>query len=233
MKICPKCHFEISEQDKFCINCGYSFQASFNRKMISICVIIILLLFGLAGLIYRSFKLEQEYMKPYAAEYECDDAICKVTANYDRENKVINANIEINEIIEHWQKVVVPAKSKAQLVIFLPVDENTPKNSDADTINYESEQIVLNVGSPLSIEYKISNVKLKDFVKFKKHLQSGFVLDLPMAIDTISENRKFAKNEYLAKKERERQQAAQAARLHSQLYNMMFNPYSYYGGYYY
>jgi len=232
MKICPKCHYEVSKDDKFCINCGYSFKRAANIKFTMILAIMCILFFSYLGLLYYNFKLEQEYMKPYYAETECNDNICTVTANYNRDNHKILANIEVNETIEQWQKEVTPNKTKANLTFFLPLDENTPENSEGDTLNYESKPIALNVGSLLNIEYEIADVKLKDFVTFKNHLQSGFTLDLPMAIDTIKQNRQFAKNEYQAKKARERQAAAARYHMRQLFMNGLISPYTYYGSYY-
>lgn len=233
MKICPKCHFQVSKEDKFCINCGYSFTAAFNKKIIILIVLFGIIFFSIIGFIYHSFKLEQEYLTPYFSQANCNDQLCTITASYDRDNHKIIANIEIDETIKQWQKEVTASNTKANLMFFLPPDENTPENSEGDTLNYESKPIELNVGSLLNIEYEISDVRLKDFVKFKKHLQSGFILDLPMAIDTVLANRQAAKNEYLAKKERERQAAAARYHMRQLFMNGLISPYTYYGGYYY
>lgn len=234
MKVCPKCHLKVGKNDKFCTWCGYSLQAAHRRKMFIVSGIIIFLIMCLAFLVYRSFKLEQEYMKPFSSKVTCYDNICNVIANYDRKNKIITTNIEINQKIEQWQKEVTPKNSKGQLMFILSSDENNQQDIEEPILSYESKPIELTVGSLLNVRYEISNTNLKDFVTFKKRLQSGFTLDLPMSISTIKNNRQFAKDEYLAEKERKRQQAAkaaQAARVRSQLYNMFYNPYSY--GYYY
>lgn len=233
MKLCPKCHFEVSKQDNFCINCGYSFKSAFKRNILIIFSIFLLFIIGLCGLLYRSYLIEQEYLKPLDKIFTCDDNKCHLISNYDKEKKEININLTVeDELVESWQIAVLPKNSKATLVYFPPVTDDTPENSDPGTINYESQPIKLTVGEAVNVDYVLSDKKLSEFAQLKTQLSSENIrVELPDCISTNSYMRKIKKQEYLAQQERNRR--ANAIRYHlRQLYmNGLISPYTYYDYY--
>ena len=214
---CPNCGNEIEESQNFCPNCGAKlnddnktlttdteFKTTNNNKIVKICLITLVSLLILLGG-YLGYKANMQYQKDIAPlevitpfEY-CSK--CKLNASYVNKNIILT--LTTDKIIENWQKDYYNQQTNNKITLTINQENYQQK--------FDFSNISLTVGSPLSIEFRVQNAKVSDFVKLKEALNNKEVqysLVMPTMFGFNPKNIKIAKKDYdlwvKEKKEQER-----------------------------
>lgn len=228
MKKCPKCNKDNTNQAHFCIDCGYSFNKEQNKLILNILSVLGIFFVLYFTIIIWNYFYEKKNSAPFSMLTNFATTTCTSNATYNKDTRIIHLNLYCNERIEKWQREALGRnKVNVELVLNYPHGEK----------KYKSENLNLEVGQDVHLEYYIYNSSLTDYVRLKKYY-SNSAINMPSIISFDKKIRKQEKNKYLAKKEEERkkavaraQAAAASAQARARLYNMFFNPYGYYGYY--
>ena len=227
MKKCPKCNEQNLNQAKFCVNCGFSFKKRAQKRLIACFIFIGCFVLLYTTALYLNYLYEKKNMVPLITTISFKDNKCNVETKFDKEEKLVYINFDCDEKIEQWQKEVTRRQDCfANLSFKHPIETMTITSNNFD----------LKVGENLNFFYTLNDIKLPDYVKLKQSLlknisDGNITISLPGALGFDKKVRNNQKKQYLAEKERQRQAAIQRARYREQLYNMLYNPYSYYGYY--
>lgn len=226
MRKCPKCNTKVPNKINFCSNCGYSFSKERERtiQLIFWAIGAVILLF--LAILFSNYMYEKRNIVPLEYNALYGDTIVNIQSIFDKTDQKIYTDFNTKEKIEKWQVEKMKNKSIEPVMLIKPTNTN-----------HTCEKVILNVDENLSIHCEIDNSNIKDFVVLKKNLKAGEVsIGVPNEIHLDSKIRNKEKQAYLAEQEKLRQQREAAARQEAErqrMMNMLFNPYSYYGGYYY
>ena len=175
---CPKCGSEISENQKFCSNCGTKLDSIENKQnsknilkkiTISICCVILASLSAFGGVQYVQY---QKDTAPITIERPHNNS--EYYISYDSSKAQAHIRVTFKDaIIEQWQiDLYEKFKNRRDVLNFTlsVIDEegNTlPPEIEFSGVNLEK-------GKPLSIDFIVNSQGAKDFNEFKKLITEGF-----------------------------------------------------------
>ena len=218
---CPKCGSEISENQKFCSNCGANLEnleenttenfteeksnmdiKQFFKKnlvvIISACVI------GLPLIAFGTVKAVDYHnkIKPFSVSSVGNKETIKFAFKYNPKNKTTDIEvIEEDVIVDDWQIDII--KEIDDIPTFKIADKD---NLKAPSIKFDSYKLVK--GKPAITKFKIQNQNFEDYVNNKKLFQHNQLnVIVPMCISFRPEDRIKTKEKYdklKAKEEQER-----------------------------